>query len=116
LSFTAFSRVQTRTTGVDLDDVYLHQRRSRLSSRSRAKHLSISLTGGLDAADLGSSDPTPCATNGWMLKAGTLFLWQGSVKTQWASSVDVVKGSMRWRRAHGIDLVGDPRRPFPRPI
>ena len=27
-----------------------------------------------------------------MLKAGALFLWQGGAKTQWASSVEAVKG------------------------
>jgi hemolysin activation/secretion protein len=45
-----------------------------------------------------------------MLKAGTLFLWQGSAKTQWASSVELVRGlDALGAGLTALDLVDDPR-------
>jgi hemolysin activation/secretion protein len=116
LSVTAFqSRSNPHELGVDLNDVYLRNNATIGFVRpiERGDRLSISLSGGLDIADLEivSSDVMLRDEQLRMLKAGTLFLWQGSAKTQWASSVDIVKG------LHGLgagltalDLVDDPRR------
>jgi len=116
LSFTAFqSRSDPHEIGVDLDDVYLRNNATVnfVQPLERGERLSISLTGGLDAADLEivRSDAMLRDERLRMLKAGTQFLWQGSVKTQWASSVDVVKGlDGLGAGLTALDLAEDPRR------
>ena len=116
LSFTAFqSRSNPHELGVDLDDVYLRNDATIGFVRpiERSEGSSISLTGGLDLADLEivRTDAMLRDERLRMLKAGTLFLWQGGAKTQWASSVEVVKGlDGLGAGLTALDLVDDPRR------
>jgi hemolysin activation/secretion protein len=115
LSFTAFqSRSNPHELGVDLDDVYLRNDATLgfVEPIERSDRSSISLTGGFDLADLEivQSDAMLRDERLRMVKAGTLFLWQGGAKTQWASSVEVVKGlNGLGAGLTALDLVDDPR-------
>ena len=115
LSFTAFqSRSNPHEVGVDLDDVYLRNDATIGLVRpiKRDERSSISLTAGFDLADLEivRSDAMLRDERLRMLKAGTLFLWQGGSKTQWASSVEAVKGlDGLGAGLTALDLVDDPR-------
>jgi hemolysin activation/secretion protein len=115
LSFTAFqSRSDPHELGVDLDDVYLRNDATVGFVRpvQRNERSSISVTGGFDLADLEivRSDAMLRDERLRMLKAGTLFIWQGGAKTQWASSVEVVKGlDGLGAGLTALDLVDDPR-------
>jgi hemolysin activation/secretion protein len=115
LSFTAFqSRSNPHELGVDLDDVYLRNNATIGFVRpiERSERSSISLTAGFDLADLEivRSDAMLRDERLRMLKAGTLFLWQGGAKTQWGSSVEVVRGlDGLGAGLTALDLVDDPR-------
>jgi len=115
LSLTAFqSRSNPHELGGDLDDVYLRNDASIGFVRpiKRDERSSISVTGGFDLADLEivRSDAMLRDERLRMLKAGTLFLWQGGAKTQWASSVELVKGlDGLGAGLTALDLVDDPR-------
>lgn len=115
LSFTAFqSRSNPHELGVDLDDVYLRNDAAIGVVRpiKRDERSSISVTGGFDLADLEivRSDAMLRDERLRMLKTGVLFLWQGGAKTQWASSVEVVKGlDGLGAGLTALDLVDDPR-------
>jgi hemolysin activation/secretion protein len=115
LSFTAFqSRSNPHERGVDLDDVYLRNDATIGLVRpiERSERSSISLTAGFDLADLEvvRSDAMLRDERLRMVKAGTLFLWQGGAKTQWASSAEVVKGlDGLGAGLTALDLVDDPR-------
>ncbi len=116
LSFSAFqSRSNPHELGVDLDDVYLRNDATIGFVRpiQRSERWSISLSGGLDLADLEivRSDAMLRDERLRMLKAGTQLLWQGGAKTQWASSVEVVNGiDGLGAGLTALDLAEDPRR------
>ena len=115
LSFTAFqSRSNPHEIGVDLDDVYLRNNAAIGFVRpvKRDEGSSISFTAGFDLADLEivRSDAMLRDERLRMLKTGALFLWQGSAKTQWASSLEVVRGlDGLGAGLTALDLVDDPR-------
>ena len=115
LSFTAFqSRSNPHEIGVDLDDVYLRNDATVGYVRpiERTDRSSISLTAGFDLADLEitRSDAMLRDERLRMVKTGALFLWQGGPKTQWASSVEVVKGlDGLGAGLTALDLTDDPR-------
>jgi hemolysin activation/secretion protein len=115
LSFTAFqSRSNPHELGVDLDDVYLRNDAAIgfVRPMKRSESSSISLTAGFDLADLEivRSDAMLRDERLRMVKVGSLFLWQGSAKTQWASSVEVVRGlDALGAGLTALDLVDDPR-------
>jgi hemolysin activation/secretion protein len=115
LSFTVFqSRSNPHETGVDLDDVYLRNDATIGFVRpiERGERSSISLTAGFDLADLEivRSDAMLRDERLRMVKAGAQFLWQSGAKTQWASSVEVVKGlDGLGAGLTALDLVDDPR-------
>lgn len=115
LSLTAFqSRSNPHELGVDLDDVYLRNDATIGFVRpiERDERSSISLTAGFDLGDLEimRSDAMLRDERLRMVKAGTLFLWQRDAKTQWASSVEVVKGlDGLGAGLTALDLVDDPR-------
>jgi hemolysin activation/secretion protein len=115
LSFTAFqSRSNPHERGVDLDDVYLRNDATVGFVRpiQRDERSSISLTAGFDLTDLEivRSDAMLRDERLRMLKAGTVFLWQGGSKTQWSSSLEAVKGlDGLGAGLTALDLVADPR-------
>jgi hemolysin activation/secretion protein len=115
LSFTAFqSRSNPHELGVDLDDVYLRNDATIGFVRSvkREERSSISFTAGFDLADLEivRSDAMLRDERLRMLKAGSQFLWLGSAKTQWASSLEVVRGiDGLGAGLTALDLADDPR-------
>ncbi|HVS22562.1 MAG TPA: ShlB/FhaC/HecB family hemolysin secretion/activation protein [Gammaproteobacteria bacterium] len=116
LSFAAFeSRSNPHELVVDLDDTYSRGNASVGFVRpiERAERMTLSLSAGLDLADLEivRSGALLRDERLRMLKAGGVAVWRGSATTQWASSVELVKGLAGL--GSGLtapDLVADPRR------
>lgn len=116
LSFATFeSRSDPHEQVVDLDDTYLRENSSVGFVRpiERGERMTVSLSAGLDLADLEivRSGAMLRDERLRMLKAGGVAVWRGSATTQWAGSVELVKGLAGL--GSGLtapDLVDDPRR------